>query len=100
MFTKQKRRGRLKVRTCADGRKQREKCTKEKTASPTVALEQVCLTSVIDATEERDAETLNLPNAFMQTNIGDKHVIMKLRGASSELMVRVFPETHSDHMTH
>ena len=69
----------MKGRTCADGRNQRDKFTKEETASPTVALESVCLTNVIDAKENRDIETLDLPNAFMKINIGDECVIMKLR---------------------
>ena len=34
----------------------------------------------------------------MQTNIGDKHVLMKLRGLVAELIVRVALETHSDYV--
>ena len=49
IFTKQKRCGRSKGQTCADGRKQRDKLTKEETEIPTVALKLVCLTSAIDA---------------------------------------------------
>ena len=49
------------------------------------------LTSAIDAKEKRDAALLDLPNAFMQNNIGDERVLMKLRGAVEELMVRVAP---------
>ena len=63
-------------------------------------MESVCLTSVIDTKEERYVSTLDLPNAFIQTNIGDENVLMKLRGAVAELMVRVSPETHSDCVTY
>ena len=99
MLAKQKRCGRSKGRTCANDRKQRDNFTKEETEIPTVALKLVCLTSAIDAKWKRDAATLNLPSAFMQTNIEDKCVLMKLRGAVAWLMVRVAPETHSDHTT-
>ena len=65
IFVKQKRCGRLKGRTCDDSRNQRDKFIKEEIASPKVALESVYLTSMIDAKENRDVETLDLPNAFM-----------------------------------
>ena len=99
MFVKHKRCGRLKGRRCADGRKLRDNFTKEETASPTVALKSVHLPSAIDAREGRHEATLDLPNAFMQTNIGDECVLMKLRGSFAELMVRVAPEMHSDYVT-
>ena len=78
---------------------QRGKFTKEETSSPILALESVSLTSIADKKENRDSATLDLPNAFIQTTIGDEYVLMKLRGAVEELMVRVAPETHSDYIT-
>ena len=36
----------------------------------------------------------------MQTNIGDEQVLMKLREAVAELMVRVSPEIYSDCATY
>ena len=53
MFLKEKRDGTIKGRGCADGRKQREYTNKEDASSPTVAIESVFLTSVIDAHEAR-----------------------------------------------
>ena len=100
MFIKQKLCGRLKGRSCADGKEQRDKFTKEEEAGVTVVLESAHLTSVIDAKENRDAATLDLQNAFMQTTIGYECVITKLRGAISELMVRVALERHCDYVTH
>ena len=44
MFLKQKRCGTIKTRGCADGRKQRDKITKQESASPTVATESVFIT--------------------------------------------------------
>ena len=63
-------------------------------------MESVHLTSTIDVKEERDVATLDLPNTFMQTNIGDECVLMKLRGAVAELMVRLAHETHSNCVSH
>ena len=77
-----------------------ENMPKKKKASPTVALESVYLTSVTDTKEKRDVATLDLPNAFIKINIGNEYVLMKLRGAVAELMVRVAPETHSDYVTY
>ena len=51
MFLKQKRNGTIKGRGCADGRKQRAYTTKEEASSPTVAIESVMLSCVIDAKE-------------------------------------------------
>ena len=51
MFLKQKRCGTIKARGCADGRKQRDKITKQESASPTVATESVFITAVVDAHE-------------------------------------------------
>ena len=100
IFIKQKRCGRLKGRTCADGRKQRDKFTKEETSSPTVALELVSLTSVIHAKENIDVATLELPNDFIQTNIRDECVLKKLRRAVAQLMARLAPEKRSNYVTH
>lgn len=51
MFLKKKRCGKIKGRGCADGRKQREYTSKEAASAPTVAVESVLLTCVIDAKE-------------------------------------------------
>ena len=51
IFIKEKRCGRLKRQSCADGIKQRYLYTKEETASQTVAIESVFITSVINATK-------------------------------------------------
>ena len=70
-FLTEKRDGRIKARTIANGSVQRKWMDKEDTASPTTALESVLLTSVIDAKEGRDVATVDIPNAFIQTEIRD-----------------------------
>ena len=51
MFLKQKQCGRIKARRCADGRKQCIYKSKEETSSPTISVESLFLTCVIDTLE-------------------------------------------------
>jgi hypothetical protein len=69
MFLKEKRDGMIKGRGCADGRPQRDYMTKEDTSSPTVATEALLMTCLIDAIERRDVATLDIPGAFMQSEM-------------------------------
>jgi hypothetical protein len=78
MFLTKKRCGRVKARGCADGRKQRETTSKEDASARTVAIELVMLSATIDAMEERDVATLDIPGAFMQADI-DKVIHVKAR---------------------
>jgi hypothetical protein len=79
MFLKKKRSGRIKGRGCADGRKQRIHTKKEDASSPTVAIESVMLSCVIDAEEDRDVAIIDIPGAFMQVDM-DEIVHMRLEG--------------------
>ena len=62
---KEKKGGTLKGRTCADGRKQWEHVKKEDAASPTVSLEVVMLTCIMEAKENQDVAIIDIPNAFV-----------------------------------
>ena len=97
MFLKEKRNGTVKGRGCADGRKQRETITKEEASSPTVAIESVMLSCTIDAKEERDVGTVDLPGAFMQADM-EGTVHMKLEGKMAELLVRIAPSLYRKHI--
>ena len=79
---KQKRDGTIKGRTCADGSKQKICLGKdESVASLTVSLESLFTTLVIDAYEERDIATFDIPGAYLHAEMpADKNVILKLRG--------------------
>ena len=69
IFLTQKRDGSAKARTCVDGRPQRLWMNKDEAASPTVLLESVLLTSVIDAKEKREVAVVDIPNGFVQTEM-------------------------------
>ena len=66
-----------------DDSKTRDWVTHEEAASPTVLMESISLTTVIDAKEKRDIMTADIPNAFIQAHMpkienGEDRVIMKL----------------------
>ena len=72
--------GMAKAPTCVNGSKQRLWTDKEDLASPTVLLELVMITSVIDAKEGCEVAIIDIPNAFVQTKMEGERVIMKMRG--------------------
>jgi hypothetical protein len=93
IFVKEKRCGTIKGRGCADGRKQRLWTTKSKTSSPTVSTESLFLSCVIDAKEERDVATCDIPGAFMQADM-EGTVHMQLEGEMAELIVKLDPKLY------
>ena len=66
---KEKRDGSLKGQACVDGRPHRATTTKEEARSPTASLDAILLTCVIDAYEEREVATVDILNAFVQTDL-------------------------------
>ena len=67
-------------------------------ASPTVLLESVMITSVIDAKEQREVAVIDIPNAFVQTEMEGDCVIMKMQGKLAELLIEVAPEVYCDYV--
>ena len=103
MLVTKKRDKSVKGRLVYDGSKTRDWVSREKAASPTVSLESLFLTSVIDARENCDVMTCNIPNAFIQahmprTNAGDERVIMKVTGMLVDLLVQLSPNTYGSHV--
>ena len=54
---------------CANGNPQRQWINRDHVSSPTVSTEATMLTSVIEAKEERDVASCDIPNAFIQTEL-------------------------------
>ena len=65
---KEKRCGKIKGRTVADGRKQRDLYSKAKVSSPALSLEGFMSTLVVDAAEERHVAIANVAGAFKSKN--------------------------------
>ena len=61
---KQKRDGKIKGRACADGRKQRRYIKRDKVSSPTVQLESLMITLLIDAYEKRDVAMADVVGVY------------------------------------
>ena len=66
-------------------------------SSPTVAIESVMLSCVIDAMEGRDVATVDIPGAFMQANM-DETVHMRLHGTMAELIAKIDPKLYRKYM--
>ena len=96
IFLAEKKSGKIKACHCANGSTQRDYMSREDVSSPTVMTESTMLTSVIEAEEERDVATCDIPNAFVQTDVErvDKdgnRTIMKIRGVLVDILCEIEP---------
>jgi hypothetical protein len=98
IFLKEKRNGTVKARSCANGSVQREHVAKEEAASPTVALESVFVTAAIDAKENREVVTIDIPGAFLHA-ANDDYVVMRMNGTLAELMAKTDPKLYRKYLT-
>jgi hypothetical protein len=96
MFLKEKHSGKIKGQTVAGGNKQRDYISKEDATSPTVAMESVLLTCIINAEEGRDVAVVDIPNVFIQTCIEDKKdmAIIKIRGILVDILEEIAPDVY------
>ena len=85
---KEKRDGKLKGRTCADGRPQRSFYSKEQTSSPTVSTDALMMSMMIDAREKRDVATADVVGAYLNADMPD-FVVLKLVGSAVDIMCKV-----------
>ena len=97
MLLAQKNDGTIKGRCVFKGNETRDWLSREDTASPTASHEGICATCVIDAKEERDVMSVDIPNAFIQTlmptpEAGADRVIMKITGLLVDYMIQLDPE--------
>jgi hypothetical protein len=100
IFLTEKKDGRIKARTCANGSTQREYTSQDEAASPTALTELYIITAVIDAKQGRDVITADIPNAFVQTDIKNaktnERTIMKIRGQLVDILVEIAPEQYQN----
>ena len=73
--------------------------------SPTVTMESIQITLVIDAIERRDKMTSDMPNAFIQayvpeTKKGEDRITMKIRGKLVDILLMLAPEIYSDYVVY
>jgi len=77
--------GTIKGQMVYNGEETREWVSKDEAASPTAYVESIMITAVIDAKEDRDVMTGDVPNEFIQANMpkvkqGEDRVMMKITG--------------------
>ena len=76
---KEKRSGKLKGRTCTDGRPQRCYINKENESSPTICLEYFFTSLIINAHEGRDVVIFDVPGVQLNTYITeDKFILLNI----------------------
>jgi hypothetical protein len=58
------------------------------------------LTSMINALEEREVAIVDIPSAFIQTEVTDKNrrVIASIRGMLVEILVKIAPDVYKDYV--
>jgi len=90
---KKKRCGKIKGRTCADGSKQKRFLKHgESISSPTVSLEAIVGTLLIDDHEDRDMAIFDVPGAYLQAEMPkEKKLLMKFRDEFVNIMCEVNP---------
>ena len=91
---KQKRCGKIKMRSCANGSEQWKYMKEgESVASPTLQLEALFLSLIIDVFEGRDVAIFDIPGAYLHAEMPeDKIVLMRFRGQFVDIMCQVNPE--------
>ena len=98
-YLMEKRDGTIKGRTVFNSKPMQEWLGKEDSTSPMAGLESLILTAVIDAEEESDVMTLDVPNAFTQTPMlveeGKDRVIMKITGVLINILVNKRPDKYA-----
>jgi hypothetical protein len=101
IFLVEKKDGRIKARACANGSTQRDYISKEDAASPTACTESILLTATIDAKENRDIMSADIPNAFVQTdmeNNNNEKMMMKIRGPLVDMLVDIDKELYESYV--
>ena len=58
------------------------------------------MSCIIDAKEGRDVATADIPGAFMQADMGDEIVHMKLEGTMAQLLVKLDPKLYKKYVRH
>ena len=99
MFLKQKRCVKIKGRGCSVGIKQRKYLTKDDTITPTLEMEALFLTCLIDTMEHREVATVDIPGAFIQVYMEGETVHKKLEGKMVDLITKLNPNIYYKYVT-
>lgn len=85
-FATEKQDGRIKARAVADGRTH-VRYMEEETYSPTVRLESIMLTSLVDAVERRYVKIIDIKGAFLKASVPKNlELLVKVEGELAKIM--------------
>ena len=102
LFLEEKKTKEVKGRIVGGGDKQRSYVSKQEASSPTSHTESVFCTFGIDAEEERDVAVVDIPNAFVQTDLAvdgkPVFVLMAIRGRLADTLVSIAPEVYGPYV--
>ena len=83
---------------CTDRRKQIEYLTKDEMSAPTVATEALFLTCLIYAIEDCHVTAVDVPEAFIQADMEDMTVHVKMEGKMVEILTKLDPKLYQDYI--
>jgi hypothetical protein len=98
VFLKQKQKGDVKARSCANRSVQRDHVAKDEVTLPTVTLESVFVTLAIEVRETREVITINIPGVFLHPENED-YIIMRLNGTLAELMAKTDSKLYQKYLS-
>ena len=94
---KEKRCGKIKGRTCANGSTQRAYVPREEASSPTLSLEALLSMFIIFGHEKRSTAVFDVPGAYLHADLPPgKFVLLKITGEFVNIMCDVNPEFKQD----
>ena len=94
-----KRWGKIKERTVADGRKQRDLYTKSEVYSPALSLEGFLATLVTNTKEGRHITIADIAGAFLKADMNDL-VIVKLQGPAVDAILKVNKQRYNKYVSY
>jgi len=87
---KEKRCGKIKGRTCANGSTQRAYVPREEASSPTLSLEALLSMFIILRHEQRSTAVFDVPGAYLHADLPPgKFVLLKITGEFVDIMCEV-----------
>ena len=86
----------IKVKMVYNGKQNQEWLSREYLESPTAVLESIMLTAIVDANEEQNVMSVDVPNTLIQNKMpdikyGEEREIMKITGVLVDLPVKMAP---------
>ena len=93
----------IKCRIVSWRNNHRSYVSKQEASLPTSHTESVFCTFCIDAEEERDVAVVDIPNAFVQTDLAfygkPVFVLMVVRGRLADMLVSIPPDVYGPYVT-